>query len=135
MFDLHIFLKKIMIEPHSLYFWLIEISVLFLGWLLILPFGFIIKALTAVLGERGLIPIASIIGYSIGYFSLSLVHLHYTGQHFSFALLAAMIGKELLFDSKDEKLSEGGREDTYANAFALIICLIAIAIKGPFAWY
>lgn len=127
-----------MIEPHSLYFWLIEISVLFLGWLLIIPFGFISKAIGLVIGNKaggGLGNIAAIVGYSIGYFSLSLVHLHYTSQHLSFALLVAMLGKELLFDSRDEKLSEGGRELAYAEAFALIICLIAIAVKGPFSWY
>lgn len=136
MFDLHTLLKKIMIEPHSLYFWLIEIGVLFLGWFITIPFGLIVNILTRMFNlsstnkNHGLI-----IVYSIAYYTLSVIHLHYTGQHFSFLLLMAMIIKEVVFDAKDKNLTPEALKATYASGLALIICLIPIAVKGPFSWY
>lgn len=125
-----------MIEPHSLYFWILEVAILFLGWIAMAPVALLGNLLTGMFNQsstaknQGLI-----IAYSIVYYYLSVAHLHYTGQHFSFLLLMAMIIKEVVFNAKDKNLTPEALKDTYNNALALIICLIAIAIKGPFSWY
>jgi hypothetical protein len=125
-----------MIEPHSLYFWILEVAILFLGWIAMVPIALIGNFLAAVFSVDSTVKNLGLVGgYTMVYYNLSMLHFVITGQHFSFLLLTAMIIKEVTINAKDKNLTPEALKDTYNNALALIICLIAIAIKGPFSWY
>lgn len=125
-----------MFQAHTINFWLLEICLLALGWLVMAPVYLFVDFMTGLLKTS--LPTKRIVlisMYSISYFYLSTLHLKYTGQHFSLILIIGMMLREAALNSENKKQNIAGLLDSYIHTIALAICLIIISITRNFSLY